>query len=78
MNDWDACISEDRAARMSAAHIDSQLRKVGIYSHLIQFINVDGRPRQIKCHARHVDETVERLRAYDSVDKPLNIRVTVL
>lgn len=67
-NDWNNCVSEESAARMNAAHIDRQLRKLGNYSHLIQFTNVDGRPRQIKCHARHVDEHMAALRKYGCED----------
>lgn len=64
MNDWDNMIPQDRADRMFAAHIDAQLCELGHYSHMISFVNADGRPRFIKCHARHVEETMARLRAY--------------
>lgn len=76
MNDWDNVIPQARADSMFSAHIDAQLRKLGHYSHTISFKNADGRPRFIKCHARHVEEHLNALRSYG--DKCSDIQVQEL
>jgi hypothetical protein len=75
MNDWDNVIPEERAAAMFSAHIDKKLRDAGHYSHVVSYVNADGNPRTIRCHARHVDETVARLKAYGDRVRDLAVQV---
>ena len=63
-NDWDNLIPEDSANRMTAAQIDKHLRTLGCYSHMISFVNADGNPRFIRCHAHHVAEHMQKLVEY--------------